>query len=177
VPTNPPPKMNGMTTTPGLFSFKSPAPAFSFGLNSNSAAPPPQPQNSTTNNDGDDEDEEPPKNEFRPVVEEDSVYSTRVKLYGKGPQGFNDKGVGQLYVKKLGSGKYQIVVRADNSLGTILLNMIMPKNLPLTLKPKGVLTCDPTGENGKPLMILIRVKTDDDAKQLLKKLQSFIADS
>jgi len=180
---NAPPKMNGMTTlttpTPGPFSFKPPAPAFSFGLptgppltNSNSTI-----TNSNTNEGDDEEEEEPPKNEFRPVVEEDSVYSTRVKLFGKSPTGFKDKGVGQLYVKKLNSGKYQIVVRADNSLGTIMLNMIMAKNLPLTLKPKGVLTCDPTGENGKPLMILIRVKTDDDAKQLYKKLQSFLAES
>ena len=38
----------------------------------------------------------------------------------------NILGVGQLYVKPLDEGKASILVRADNTLGNILLNILIP---------------------------------------------------
>jgi len=92
--------------------------------------------------------------------------------------GFKDKGVGQLFIKKLDTEKYQVVVRADNNLGTILLNILLKEELPLKKKSaKDVLTVDPIGDGGKPLTILIRVKDEALANELLEKLQHYAKQS
>jgi hypothetical protein len=102
----------------------------------------------------------------------------RCKIFGMVGGNFKDKGVGQLFVKKLDGGKHQMVVRADNNLGTILLNVMLKEGLPLKKKSaKDVMTVDPTGDAGKPLTVLIRVKNEETAKELLEKLESFAKQS
>lgn len=102
----------------------------------------------------------------------------RCKVFAKIGGSFKDKGVGQLFVvKKPESEKYQVVVRAENTLGTILLNILLQKGIPLSSKGKDVMTCDPAGDDGKPVMILIRVKNPESATELLSKLQGFLAES
>jgi len=84
-------------------------------------------------------------------------------------------GVGTLFIKQLSlQGKYQLVVRADNNLGNLLLNMLLVKTLPLEKKSaKDVMTFDVAGNNGKGMPILLRAKSEDDANEMLGKLKEF----
>jgi len=116
------------------------------------------------------ESEEPPKNEFKQVKEDDSLYEIRCKIFGKLNGAYKDKGIGVLYIKKSDAGKYQVVVRAENNLGTILLNILLTKDLPVTANGMKVITCDLSGDNGKPLSIVIKVKSEADATELSNKL-------
>ncbi len=77
------------------------------------------------------EDEEPPKNEFVPVVEENSIYEQRCKVFIKQASDYSDRGVGKLYLKKIDdSDKIQLIVRADTNLRNILLILILTSGLP-----------------------------------------------
>lgn len=79
-----------------------------------------------------------------------------------------------LYVKQIEGGKYQIVVRADNNLGTVILNILLQKSLPLEKNSKNnIMTVDLTANDKKGMPIMIRVKTEDDANELLKKLKEY----
>jgi len=87
---------------------------------------------------------------------------------------YKDKGVGMLYIKKLNGGKHQVVVRADNNLGTVILNILLQKSLPLEKKSaKDVMTIDVHGNNDKGMPILLRVKSEAEATELLNKLKEF----
>jgi len=73
-----------------------------------------------------------------------------------------------------GKPKYQLVIRANNQLGTVMLNMLVQKDLPMSKKSdKDILTIDPTGDKGSPLPILIRVKTKEDANELISFIDNF----
>uniref|UniRef100_A0A182SB50 Nuclear pore complex NUP2/50/61 domain-containing protein n=1 Tax=Anopheles maculatus TaxID=74869 RepID=A0A182SB50_9DIPT len=63
------------------------------------------------------DEDEPPKVEFTPVEEKDSLYSKRCKLYFKVDGSYSDRGVSTLHIKKV-DGKVQLLVRADTSLAT-----------------------------------------------------------
>jgi len=62
--------------------------------------------------------------------------------------------------------------------GNILLNISLTKSIPTSLQGKSnvSLSCVPNPpidskqDNTKPICMLIRVKTEDDAKELLKQL-------
>lgn len=84
-----------------------------------------------------------------------------------------DKGIGMLYIKKLESGRYQTVVRADNNLGTVILNILLQKSLPLNKNKNTVTTVDPLANDKKGMPIIIKVKTEDDATELIAKLKEF----
>lgn len=85
-----------------------------------------------------------------------------------------DKGVGMLYVKKIEGGKHQIVVRADNNLGTVILNILLQKSLPLDKNGKNtIMTVDLQGNNKKAMPIILKVKTEENATELLGKLKEF----
>jgi len=128
----------------------------------------------TSKNGEEDEDEEPPKHEFTPVVEDDAVYSKRCKLFEKREGSFKERGIGVLYINELKTGKYQIVIRADNTLGTVLMNTHLNSAIPVQKSGKNnVLTVDPTGDGGKAISVLIRVKTGEDADELIEKLNEF----
>lgn len=125
------------------------------------------------------ENDEPPKVEFTPVVEENSVFDKKCKVFIKKDGNFVDKGVGTLYVKKIEeSGKYQLLVRANTNLGTISLNMILSSSIPMQRLGKNnvMLVCIPTPDHKPPpTTVLIRVKTSEEADELLETLNKYKA--
>lgn len=125
------------------------------------------------------EDDEPPKVEFTPVVEENSVFDKKCKVFIKKDGNFVDKGVGTLYVKKIEeSGKHQLLVRANTNLGTVTLNMILSASIPMQRLGKNnvMLVCIPTPDHKPPpTTVLIRVKTSEEADELLETLNKYKA--
>ncbi|KAG5681389.1 hypothetical protein PVAND_010831 [Polypedilum vanderplanki] len=120
-------------------------------------------------------DEEPPKNEFVPVVEEDSLLSKRCKVFVKTGTDYTDRGVGTLYLKKVDE-KVQLIVRADTNLGNILLNIILQEGLPTSRLGKNnvMIVCVPTPESKPPpTPVLVRVKTGEEADELLSILEKY----
>lgn len=83
---------------------------------------------SQTANDDDCEEDQPPKVDIAPVEEEGSLYTKKVKLYYKKKQpdekgAFAEKGIGFLHIKPLDNGGHQLLVRAQTTLGNVLLNI------------------------------------------------------
>lgn len=172
---------------PATFSFgnltsTAPAPAFSFGgpgtkpfMFSNVAAPVDSSKPSDTNEKeaADADEDQPPKYEFVPVVEKDSFYSKRCKVFVKSDTSYADRGVGMLYLKKVeGSGKTQLLVRADTSLGKILLNILLSEGVPVKRMGKNnvMLICLPLPDAQGPTSVLIRVKDEQEADELLAEI-------
>ncbi|KAK7793527.1 hypothetical protein R5R35_010592 [Gryllus longicercus] len=125
-----------------------------------------------------DESDVPPKVEFKQVVEDGAIYSRRCKVFVKTDANYHDHGVGMLFLKPVESGKKtQLIVRADTSLGNLLLNTLLSADM--TMQRMGnnnvMLICLPTPEfkTDKPLPVLLRVKTSEDADELLQKLKEF----
>lgn len=159
------------------------AKSFSFGFGSSSASTPAKsgftfanvakPPETEKPDGGDaEEDDEPPKVEFTPVEEKDSLYSKRCKLFVKTDGNYSDRGIGTLHVKKVDS-KVQVLVRADTNLGNILLNIILNEAIPLQRMGKNnvMLICLPTPESKPPpTSILLRVKTTEEADELYETL-------
>ncbi|XP_058444551.1 nuclear pore complex protein Nup50 [Malaya genurostris] len=189
----------GATTSGFLFGSTSPvAPAtnqqqaatkpFSFGFGSTSGVTPSatgftfanvaKPIDSTTEADKteDAEDEEnPPKVEFTPVEEKDSLYSKRCKLFVKADGKYSDRGIGTLHIKKVDS-KVQVIVRADTNLGNILLNIVLNEAIPLQRMGKNnvMMICLPTLDSKPPpTSVLLRVKTEEDADELYDTLNKY----
>lgn len=122
-----------------------------------------------------DENDEPPKVEFKQVVEEESIYSKRCKVYVKVDADYKDRGTGTLYLKKVKDDKVQLIVRADTNLGNILLNTLLSSTGPANLVKNNVsLICIPTPESEpKPRTVLIRVKSEKDAAELLDEINKY----
>lgn len=120
-----------------------------------------------------DEDDQPPKAEFVPVVEEESIYSKRCKIFVKDDGAYKERGTGTLYMKQVKDDKVQLIVRADTNLGNILLNILISKAIPAQRNKNNILLiCIPTPESDpKPRQVLVRVKTEDDAIELLEEYQ------
>ncbi|XP_061398849.1 nuclear pore complex protein Nup50 [Musca vetustissima] len=155
---------------PKPFSFTPGGTPFSFG----NIKPPEAAAPSKTEND--EEDEEPPKNEFKQVVEEDAVYSKKCKVFVKKDGNFADKGVGTLYLKPIESSeKTQLIVRADTNLGNILVNLILSSAIPAQRMGKNnvMMVCIPTPEVEKPTPMLLRVKTGEEADELLATIEKY----
>ncbi|XP_005178396.2 nuclear pore complex protein Nup50 [Musca domestica] len=155
---------------PKPFSFTPGGTPFSFG----NIKPPEAPAPSTTEND--EEDEEPPKNEFKQVVEDDAVYSKKCKVFVKKDGNFADKGVGTLYLKPIESSeKTQLIVRADTNLGNILVNLILSSAIPAQRMGKNnvMMVCIPTPDVEKPTPMLLRVKTGEEADELLATIEKY----
>ncbi|XP_071809089.1 nuclear pore complex protein Nup50-like [Asterias amurensis] len=145
---------------------------------------------------GNDEDYEPPKVEVSTVTEKDSLFSKRCKLFYKKGDGYKDRGVGLIHLKKPGKS-LQLLVRADTNLGNILLNIMIPSALPVSRQGKNNLiimtpinppvdrlcskcnkkypspqesnVCD-NGCSPEATALLIRVKSGDEADELLKEI-------
>lgn len=118
---------------------------------------------------GEEESDEPPKNEFKPVVEEDSLYSKRCKVFVKTGADYSDRGVCTVFLKKV-EDKLQMIARADTNLGNILLNIVISEGLPVSRMGKNnvMIVCVPTPDcKPTPVPVLIRVKTGDEADNLL----------
>nr|XP_006212647.1 nuclear pore complex protein Nup50 isoform X1 [Vicugna pacos] len=120
-----------------------------------------------------DENDEPPKVVVTEVKEEDAFYSKKCKLFYKKDNEFKEKGVGTLHLKPTANQKTQLLVRADTNLGNILLNVLIPPNMPCTRTGKNnvLIVCvpnPPVDEKNAavPVAMLIRVKTSEDADEL-----------
>ncbi|XP_035976458.2 nuclear pore complex protein Nup50 isoform X1 [Halichoerus grypus] len=123
------------------------------------------------------ENDEPPKVVVTEVKEEDAFYSKKCKLFYKKDNEFKEKGVGTLHLKPTANQKTQLLVRADTNLGNILLNVLIPPNMPCSRTGKNnvLIVCvpnPPVDEKNAtiPVTMLIRVKTGEDADELHKIL-------
>ncbi|KAH8284711.1 hypothetical protein KR018_012039 [Drosophila ironensis] len=144
---------------------------FSFG----NIKPPPPSATPAAGEDGDEADE-PPKVEFKQVVEDDAVFSKRCKVFIKKDKDFCDRGVGTLYLKPVkDSEKTQMLVRADTNLGNILVNLILSEGIPCQRMGKNnvMLVCVPTPEE-QATSLLIRVKTGEEADEVLEQIKKHI---
>ncbi|XP_012248977.1 nuclear pore complex protein Nup50 isoform X1 [Bombus impatiens] len=121
----------------------------------------------------DDENEEPPKADFKPVTEEGAIYEQRCKVFVKKDGNFTDRGIGTLFLKPTPNEKTQLLVRAETSLGNLLLNTLLTESIPTKRMNKNtiMLLCLPMPESTPPpVPVLLRVKTDEDADILLETL-------
>jgi len=119
-----------------------------------------------------------PKQAVETVVESDSLYSKKCKLFYKKSGSYEERGVGNIHLKKTDESKLQVLIRADTSLGNILLNIILTDNMPVERVGKNnvMLICvpnppiDPKAES-EPVTFLIRVKSGEDADTLKDKMK------
>ncbi|KAH8319789.1 hypothetical protein KR074_005743 [Drosophila pseudoananassae] len=156
------------------FSFTPGSTPFSFG---NIQPPAAAPSAAAGAGEDAEESEEPPKVEFTQVVEDGAVYSKRCKVFVKKDKDYTDRGVGTLYLKPVkDSGKTQMLVRADTNLGNILVNLILSDGIPCQRMGKNnvMMVCIPTPEEKKATTLLLRVKTSEEADELLKEVQKHI---
>ncbi|XP_055639126.1 nuclear pore complex protein Nup50 [Toxorhynchites rutilus septentrionalis] len=154
----------------GATSSSNPGSSFSFANVAKPAAETKPKEDGKAEDDG--EDDEPPKAEFTPVEEKDSIFSKRCKLFVKVEGDYSDRGVGTLHLKKVES-KVQVIVRADTNLGNILLNIILNESVPLQRMGKNnvMMICLPTPESKPPpSSVLLRVKTAEEADELYEIL-------
>jgi nuclear pore complex protein Nup50 len=89
---------------------------------------------------------------------------------------FQERGVGTLYLKPAGE-KMQLIVRADTSLGNVLVNTLLTSGLPIQRMGSNnvMLVCVPTPDvKPPPVPLLIRLKTGDDADEVFNKLKEYI---
>ncbi|CAD6213391.1 GSCOCG00004047001-RA-CDS [Cotesia congregata] len=126
--------------------------------------------------DKDDEDE-PPKVEIKPITEEGAIYEKRCKVYLKNKEtgAFSDRGIGVLFLKPTPNEKTQLIVRAETSLGNLLLNTLLTKAVPTKKINKNtvMLMCLPLADSKPPpVPVYLRVKTSEDADALLEALES-----
>ncbi|XP_076675933.1 nuclear pore complex protein Nup50 isoform X2 [Andrena cerasifolii] len=151
------------------FSFGSAKP-FAFGAQAVKA----QESEDKPQNEGKDEDEdEPPKTDIKPITEEGAIYEQRCKVYVKKDGDFTDRGVGILFLKPTPNDKTQLIVRAETSLGNLLLNTLLTESIPTKRMNKNtiMLVCLPKPESTPPpVPVLLRVKTEEDADALLNAL-------
>jgi nuclear pore complex protein Nup50 len=111
------------------------------------------------------------------------VFTKRVKLYyyNEEEKKFCDRGIGNLFIKPINNGEStSLVVRADTTLANILLNVKLSKALPIAKAgPKDVsYLCVPNPpipktKSNAPCKFLFKVKTEDDANELLEKLNEY----
>merc|ERR1712059_180336 len=116
-----------------------------------------------------------------PTDETDSLYSKKCKLFYKKGEAYVERGLGHIHLKQTEDGRLQVVVRADTSLGNILLNIVMSSNVPMQRQGKNnlLLVCvpnPPLDSKGEvePIPFLIRVKTAEDADELKEKMTELI---
>ena len=129
----------------------------------------------------DSQSEETPATNIQPppsTIDEDdsSLLTTRAKLFYKKESEFTELGVGTLRVQSSANKTVRLLLRNDTSLGTVLLNVRVSCDVPLSTNKNNVLiVCTPNpplrkGEKsggGAPVTYLIRVKTAEQAEDLL----------
>ncbi|XP_045175097.1 nuclear pore complex protein Nup50-like isoform X2 [Mercenaria mercenaria] len=145
---------------------------FSFAVGSS------QPSSSSGGAEGkEDEEYVPPQVETVEHKEEGALYSKKCKLFYQKDGAWTERGVGFLHLKK-NEDKAQLLVRADTTLGNILLNIRLSESMPLSRQGKNnvsmmciVNPAIPKVPDDKPIPMLIRVKTGEDADELLEKMK------
>ncbi|CAH8837315.1 unnamed protein product [Trichobilharzia szidati] len=137
--------------------------------------------------DDDNEEYVPPKPEVKEIKEDGSVFSTRCKLFYKVDTEWRERGLGNLFIKPTATDKFQLLMRADTNLGNILLNVLITKDVPIKQQKNNLtLVCVPSpplpsqgksssgskegDEQPKPVPLLIRVKTEEAAGELLSQM-------
>lgn len=132
--------------------------------------------------DGEDEEYVPPKAEVREIKEDGAVYTRRCKLFYQKSGQWIDRGVGNIHLKPTEDGRSQLIIRADTNLGNILLNILLTKDIPTQRQGKNnvFLVCVPNPPiNSKdpvtPTPMLMRVKTGEEADELLAKMEDMKA--
>ena len=180
-------------------------PNIQFGLSASKPSttePSPSETTSTAADETTEESDEPPKVESVEHKEPDSVFSRKysqnsnifyfklnsIKIYfildvnyisKKATTGLI-RGFGYLYIKKetTGTAPAQLLIRADNKLGVILLHISLNESLPISKAPqnKGIyLSCipnpplDPKATTQTTVTFLIKVRTED-TEELFDKL-------
>ena len=126
------------------------------------------------------EESSSPQKPTEPVVEEDSLYTRKCKLFYKKADSYVERGLGNIHLKMTEEKKLQMVVRAATSLGNILLNVLVTPETPVERLGKNnvmiVTIPNPPIEkkesDQKPVTFLIRVKTAEDADELKDKIVS-----
>jgi nuclear pore complex protein Nup50 len=91
----------------------------------------------------------------------------------KGASDYSDRGVGTLFIKKVEDSKIQMIVRADTNLGNIIFNIVLAEGLPCSRMGKNnvMIVCVPTPDaKPPPTSVLLRVKTGEEADELLAKI-------
>ncbi|CAF0841779.1 unnamed protein product [Brachionus calyciflorus] len=164
----------GFGSTPSPFGTTTSTPT-PFGTSAPSAA--------GGEGEGEEEPYEPPKPESSDVKEEGAIYEKRMKLYyfSDKETKFVDRGIGNLFLKPTKDGEStQLIIRADTKLANILLNVKLSKVFPITKAgPKDVsYLCVPNPpipgvSDSVPCKFLFKVKTEDDANELLDKLNEY----
>uniref|UniRef100_A0A183IM95 RanBD1 domain-containing protein n=1 Tax=Soboliphyme baturini TaxID=241478 RepID=A0A183IM95_9BILA len=121
----------------------------------------------------------PPAVQLQPITEEGSTYSVKCKLFFKLPdKEYQERGIGYLFLKPTDDAKTQLIVRADNTLGNILLNILLTaatrhsrvgkNNVSLAAVPNPPL--EGSQNPSDPVVFLIRVRTAEDADQLFEQI-------
>jgi hypothetical protein len=125
----------------------------------------------------DDHEYVPPKNEDIKTDEEGSLYSKRIKLYYRDGKEYVALGKARFHVKKLESGKHQLIARAENSIGTVLVNMIISSIINFKRTKKDIqfvtMTKHPKTGQETSVVYLMRTASEGDATEAETKLNEF----
>lgn len=118
----------------------------------------------------------PPVAEIREVKEADSVYDTKCCIYYQIDKEWKKRGVGFLFVKPISKGKFQLVIRADNSVANIILNVNINESIPMKTMDNNVSLVTMTDfvkkDEHSLTPLLIRVKTSEKAEELLAAMKN-----
>jgi len=166
----------GSSSTP--FATGQQTTGFSFGFLKNGESKMEEnPTKDEDHNNEDPEDNTSPQKSQEPVVEEDSLYSKKCKLFYKKGNEYLERGLGNIHLKQTEDKKLQLIIRAGTSLGNILLNIIVPSGSPVERMGKNnvMLVAVPNPpinkkDDSSPVTFLIRVKTSEDADLLKQKI-------
>ncbi|XP_065214776.1 nuclear pore complex protein Nup50 [Planococcus citri] len=153
------------------------APAFSFtaknpffNASAISTAIPTTTESSKPAENNEDNEDQPPVLEDASITEEGSVFDKKCKVFIRKDGKFVDHGVGFAFLKEVGDEKKcQLIVRANNKLANIIINVLISSNIPIQKQGENhvMIVCCPTPD-AKPSAVLIKVKTSEDADQLLE---------
>ncbi|XP_046860970.1 LOW QUALITY PROTEIN: nuclear pore complex protein Nup50-like [Xenia sp. Carnegie-2017] len=133
----------------------------------------------SVNNTTEPEDEPKTQSQIKSLREEDAFFSLRCKLFFKKTDDWSELGVGMLSLKKIDE-KIQVIIRNDTALGKIILNVIINESTPMSRSGKNnvLLLSVPNppvfsnpSDNSKPVSYLIRVKSAENAEELLTKMK------
>lgn len=100
----------------------------------------------------------------------------RCKVFVKKEKNYTERGVGTLFIKKVGEDKHQLLVRAETVLGNVLVNVLLSSGIPAQRMGKNnvMLVCLPTPQDvPPPTTVLLRVKTAEEADDLLATLLKY----
>lgn len=122
------------------------------------------------NDEEDNGEEVPPEPKIDKYEEPDVVHSVRCKLYIKTEIDSRVRllGIGNFYVKDLGSDKQQVVMRQEPDLRKVLLNEFINENIPIKKRPKAVQLVFLQNVNGikSSSVYVVKLKEDKDADAL-----------